>query len=358
MRAFVTESVNQFAVRDDVEVVGPGSNEVRVQIMAAGVCRTDLSAVNGTWPTKLPCVNGHEGAGVIAEVGVGVTTAAVGQHVILSSPWCGRCYYCTHGSPWFCVTKDLGGARAKFRFADGTPVQSMVGKGTWAQETVVAASGVTVIPDSIPFDVASVIGCAVMTGTGQVINVAQPEPGATAIFVGGGGIGACAVMGAKLAGCGLIVVVEPAEPKHDALRRFGATHVIAPDEVRDTIRELTGGRGFDYAFENVGRAETIRTAWDATRLGGTVVVTGLGGRAGKMEFDLQELAVQGKRLLGNNAGGVVSERDFPRYCELYELGKLDLDALITRRLTLDDLPDALHALDHDPTVQRQVVQFA
>jgi len=358
MRAFVTESINEYSIRDDVEIVGPGPNEVRVGIKAAGVCRTDLSAVNGKWPTKLPCVNGHEGAGVILEVGTHVTGLSVGQHVIVGSPWCGRCYQCTHGSPWFCVLKDLGGANAKFRLADGTPVQSMVGKGTWTEETVVTATGVTVIPDSIPFDVASVMGCAVMTGTGQVINVAKPEPGATAIFVGGGGIGACAIMGAKLAGCGLIVAVEPAAPKHEALKHFGANHVITPEEVPDAIRELTDGRGFDYAFENVGRAETIRAAWDATRMGGTVVVTGLGGTAGKIEFDLHELAVQGKRLLGNNAGGVVSERDFPRYCALYELGKLDLDALITKRMKIDDLPDALHALDHDPTVQRQVIQFA
>ena len=358
MRAFVIEAIDRYRIRDDVETAEMGPLDVRVQMKAAGVCRTDLSAINGKWPTALPCVDGHEGAGIITAVGAHVTDREVGQHVVLGSPFCGQCYFCTHGSPWFCVHKDQGGRRPKFRLVDGTPVYSMVGKGTWAEELVVAASGVTPIPQEVPFAVGALIGCAVMTGVGQVINVARPEAGSSAIVFGGGGIGACAVMGAKLSGCGTIVVVEPASPKHEALVRFGATHVIAPDQVDDAIQQLTDGRGFDYAFENVGRAETLRAAWDATRKGGTVVVTGLGGTQGRVEFDLNELSVLGKHLIGNMAGGLLSPRDFPRYAELYLLGKLDLDALISRRGTIDDLPAQLEALDHDPTVQRQVIEFA
>ncbi len=358
MRAFVIEQIDRYAVRDDVETADLGPFDVRVAMRAAGVCRTDHSAVNGKWPTALPCVNGHEGAGVIVEVGDQVRDRTPGQHVILGSPYCGVCYFCTHGSPWFCVDKDQGGTRPKFRLSDGTPVYSMVGKGTWAEELVVAASGVTPIPKAVPFAVASIIGCAVMTGVGQVINVARPEPGSSAIFFGGGGIGSCALMGARLSGCGTIVAVDPAEPKHEALRRFGATHVITPDQVPDVVQELTDGRGFDYSFENVGRPETLRAAWDSARKGGTVVITGLGGTKGRVEFDLNELSVLGKHLIGNMAGGVLSPRDFPRYCELYLQGKLDLDALITRRGTIDDLPTYLGALDTDPTIQRQVVEFA
>jgi S-(hydroxymethyl)glutathione dehydrogenase/alcohol dehydrogenase len=358
MRAFVIEEIDRYSIRDDVETVDLGPMDVRVQMKAAGVCRTDHSAVNGKWPTVLPCVNGHEGAGVIIEVGGAVRDRTVGQHVVIGAPYCGVCYFCTHGSPWFCVHKDQGGANAKFRLSDGTPIYSMVGKGTWSQEMIVSAWGVTPIPDEVPFEVAALIGCAVMTGVGQVINVARPEAGASAIFFGGGGIGSCAVMAAKLAGCGAIVAVDPATPKHEALRRFGATHVITPDQVGDAIGELTDGRGFDYSFENVGRPETLRAAWDAARKGGTVVVTGLGGTDGRMEFDLNELSVLGKHLIGNMAGGLLSPRDYPRYAELYLLGKLDLDSLITRRGTIDDLPAFLDALDTDPTIQRQVISFA
>jgi S-(hydroxymethyl)glutathione dehydrogenase/alcohol dehydrogenase len=357
MRAFVIEEVDRYAIRDDVEPAELGPLDVRIRMRAAGVCRTDHSAIDGRWPTALPCVNGHEGAGIITEVGEDVRDREVGQHVILGNPYCGVCYYCTHGSAPFCIHKDQGGTRAKFRLRDGTPVYSMVGKGTWSEELVVAAYGATPIPADVPFHVAALLGCAVMTGVGQVINLARPEQGASAIFFGGGGIGACAVMGATLAGCGTIVAVDPAKPKHDALRRFGATHVITPDQVADTVADLTDGRGFDYSFENVGRPETLRAAWDAARKGGTVVVTGLGGTHGKIEFDLNELSVLGKHLIGNMAGGVLSPRDFPRYCELYRLGKLDLDALVSRRGTIDDLPDYLDALDSDPTIQRQIIEF-
>lgn len=357
MRAFVIEEINRCAIRDDVATAELGPLDVRVRMKAAGVCRTDHSAINGKWPTQLPAVNGHEGAGIIIEIGSNVFDRKVGQHVIIGNPYCGTCYYCTHGSAPFCVHKDQGGRRAKFRLADGTPVYSMVGKGTWSEELVVAAVGASPIPEAVPFDVASLMGCAVMTGVGQVINVARPEPGSSAIFFGGGGIGSCAIMGARLVGCGTIVAVEPAEPKHAALRDFGATHVITPQQVGEAVRDLTEGRGFDYSFENVGRPETLRAAWDSARKGGTVVVTGLGGTSGKMEFDLNELSVLGKHLVGNMAGGVLSPRDFPRYCELYLNGMLDLDALITRRGTIDDLPDHLDALDNDPTIQRQIIEF-
>jgi S-(hydroxymethyl)glutathione dehydrogenase / alcohol dehydrogenase len=356
MRAFVTEAIDRYAIRDDVETAELGPRDVRVKMKAAGVCRTDHSAINGKWPTALPCVNGHEGAGIITEIGRDVRDREVGQHVIIGAPYCGVCYFCTHGTPWFCVEKDWG-HNAKFRFADGTPVYAMVGKGTWAEEMIVTAWGVTPIPDAVPFEIAALIGCAVMTGTGQVINVAQPEAGSSAIFFGGGGIGACALMGARLSGCGIIVAVEPALPKHEALRHFGATHVITPEQVPDAIAELTDGRGFDYSFENVGRPETLRSAWDAARRGGTVVVTGLGGTKGEMVFDLNELSVLGKHLIGNMAGGLMSPRDYPRYAEMYLRGQLDLDSLISRRGTIDDLPEFLEALDTDPTIQRQVISI-
>lgn len=357
MRAYVIEALDMCAIRDDVEVLALGPLDVKISIKAAGVCRSDLSVQTGKVPTGIPCVNGHEGAGIITEVGAEVRNRHVGQRVLIGQAQCGECYYCSHQAPWFCETKDKAGVKAKFRLADGTLLGSHVGKGTWAEEILMPSNATVPIPDGVPYDIASLIGCAVITGTGQVLNLARPEAGSSAIFFGGGGIGACAVMGAKLVGCGQIVVVEPARPKHEALRRFGATHVITPSEVPDAIAELTAGRGFDYSFENVGRPETVRAAWDAARRDGTVVITGLGGAKGTVEFDLNELARHGKRLLGNVGGGAVASRDYARYCELYLLGKLDLDALITSRGTLDDLPGFLAALDDDPTVLRQVVEF-
>lgn len=357
MRAFVIEEIGRFSIRDDVETVPIGPTEVRVRVKAAGVCRTDHSAISGNWPTGMPCVAGHEGAGIITEIGSEVHDRTVGQHVIIGHPQCGQCYYCAHGAQWFCEKKDLGGARAKFRLRDGRELGSMVGKGTWAEELLVSANAAIPYPVEVPFEVASLMACAVMTGVGQVINVARPEVGSSAILFGGGGIGACAAMGARLAGCGAIVVVEPSVPKHALLKHFGATHVVTPEEVPDAVATVTAGRGFDYSFENVGRAETLRAAWTATRLDGTMVVTGLGGTQGKVEFDLNELSVHGKHLVGNVAGGLVTARDFALYCDLYLMGKLDLDALITGRGQLDDLPAFIVALDEDPSVLRQVISL-
>jgi S-(hydroxymethyl)glutathione dehydrogenase/alcohol dehydrogenase len=228
---------------------------------AAGVCRTDLSVITGDWPIPLPCVDGHEGAGIVVQVAPDVADLTVGQHVIIGARMCGRCYYCVRAAPWYCVTKDLASVQPRFRLEDGTLVSAMVGKGTWAEEVVVPQDMAVAIPDTVPWDVASLIGCAVSTGVGQVLNLARPPAGSGVLILGGGGIGACTVMGAALAGCAPIVVVEPATPKHDALLGFGATHAIHPESLLDAVAELTAGRGFDATFENVGRPDSIRQRW-------------------------------------------------------------------------------------------------
>ena len=357
MRAFVVEAPGRYAVRDDVEPFPVGPNDVRIQMKSAGICRTDLSVITGAWPIAMPCVDGHEGAGVVVEVGADVVVPEVGQHVVVAAPMCGRCYFCVRAVPWFCVTKDLGSAEPRFRLGDGTFVSAMVGKGTWATEIVVPKDMAVVVPDEVPFEVACLVGCAVGTGVGQVLNVGRPEAGSSVLVLGGGGIGACTVMGAVLAGCGPIVVVDPSRQKHETLVGFGATHAIVPEELAGLSARLTAGRGFDLAFENVGLASTIRCAVDATRLGGTVVFTGLGGAEGRVSFDLNELSARGRHLVGSFGGGLVPPRDLPRYCELYLRGRLPLDDLISRRLGFDDIPLALRALDEEPGLMRQVIQF-
>jgi S-(hydroxymethyl)glutathione dehydrogenase/alcohol dehydrogenase len=357
VKAFVVEAPGTFGVRDDVQTLPMGPGDVRVKMRAAGICRTDLSVIHGDWPTAMPCVDGHEGAGIVVEVGDDVNGPVVGNHVVIGARMCGRCYYCVRGAPWYCVTKDLGSAQPRFRLADGTPLSAMVGKGTWAEELVVPQDMAVVIAEDVPLQVASLIGCAVATGVGQVLNVGRPEAGSSALILGGGGIGACTVMGAALAGCTPIVVVDPATSKHETLLGLGASHAVRPEDLPGAVAELTAGRGFDAAFENVGRPETIRAAVDATRVGGTVVFTGLGGRSGTVTFDLNELSAGGRHLIGNFSGGLVPPRDLPRYCELYSRGFLALDTLISRRLVLDDLPRALRALEDEPGLLRQVIEF-
>lgn len=358
MRAVVTEELNSVVVRDGVEAMPVGPNEVRVKMKASGICRTDLSATNGTWPTKLPVILGHEGAGVLTEVGSAVTGLAAGDRIILANlVGCGKCYFCLRGQRFLCGHEDQMGAAQHNFLVDGQPGFGMVGLGAWAQEiTLPSVNVVPFVGDDIPFEIASLINCAVMTGVGAVISTAKVEPGSTVVVIGAGGVGAAVVQGARLAGAGLIVVVDPIEAKHERLKAMGATHAITPEALADTRRDLTGGIGFDYAFENVGRANTLRSAWDATRVGGMVVTSGIGSPTAEAGLNLYEITMDAKRLVGSVGGSVNPLKDYQIYLDLWRSGQLDLQALISKTITLDDAVDALAALESGEEM-RQVIVF-
>jgi S-(hydroxymethyl)glutathione dehydrogenase/alcohol dehydrogenase len=360
VKAIVVEEIGTSLVRDDVEVVAVGPREVRVKMRASGICRTDLSAAKGIWPTRLPVILGHEGAGEVLEVGSDVTDMAEGDRVILANlRGCGQCYFCLRGQRFLCGHEDQKGAAKHNFLVGGNPAFGMVGLGAWAEEVVLPeVSVVPFVGDDVPFQVASLINCAVMTGVGAVINTAKVEPGSTVVIIGAGGVGAAAVQGARLAGAGQIVVVDPVESKFERLVGFGATHTITPEALADTKQEVTGGIGFDYAFENVGRKETLRAAWDATRLGGMVVLSGIGSESTEAGLNLYEIVMEGKRLVGSVGGSVNPLRDYQMYLDLWRTGQLDLEGLITSTITLEDAPDAMAALDSGADISRQVIVFA
>jgi S-(hydroxymethyl)glutathione dehydrogenase / alcohol dehydrogenase len=359
MKAVVVEELGKVRVRDDVQPIALGPGEVRIRMRASGICRTDLSASNGTWPTRLPVILGHEGAGELLEVGLDVKHLQEGAKVILANlSGCGRCYYCLRGQNFLCGHDAQKGAATHNFLVDGEPAFGMVGLGAWAEEVVLPAAGVVpFVGDDVPFPVASLINCAVMTGVGAVVNTAKVEPGATVLIVGAGGVGAAAVQGARLAGAGLIVVVDPIESKFPRLREFGATHTVTPEQLADAKQDLTRGIGFDYAFENVGRSETIRSAWDATRLGGMVVLSGIGSQTTPAPLSLYEITMDAKRLVGSVGGSVSPLRDYQIYLDLWRTGQLDLEGLITSTITLDEAPTAMAALDSGADISRQVIVF-
>ena len=359
MQAVVVEEIGSVKVRDDVEATAVGPDEVKVRMRASGICRTDLSAYTGTWPTRKPVILGHEGAGELIEVGSEVKGMAEGDRVILANlRGCGHCFFCVRGEPYLCGHEDQqGAAKPNFTVA-GEPGYGMVGLGAWAQEVVLPAiSVVPFIGDDVPFQIASLVNCAVMTGVGAVISTAKVEPGSSVVIIGAGGVGAAAVQGARLAGAGTIVVVDPIESKFPRLKQFGATHTIVPDALADARQDLTKGIGFDYAFENVGRAETMRAAWDATRLGGMVVLSGIGSTSTPAPFTLYELTMEAKRLVGSVGGSVVPLRDYQIYLDLWRTGALDLEGLITKTISLDEAPEAMAALDSGADISRQVIVF-
>jgi S-(hydroxymethyl)glutathione dehydrogenase/alcohol dehydrogenase len=349
MKAAVCHELNQPVRVEDVTIDAPRREEVRVRIAAAGVCHSDLSVVHGVIRAKLPIVLGHEGAGVVEEVGEGVTHVAPGDKVVLS--WvtpCGRCFYCRIGRPNLC---DLGAQiNTTNRMPDGTSrvhgdgvdlnVYSAVG--TMAELAVVPANAAVKIPPDAALEKCALLGCAVMTGVGAVFNTAQVTPGSSVAVFGAGGVGLNVIQGAAIAGAERIIAIDNQPRKLELARTFGASDVIDPGQAdaAKAIRDLTGGRGVDYAFEAIGHKQTIELAFAATRKGGTCVVVGLGGLDEKVELRAFLLPLFEKRLMGSWYGGANVHLDIPRLWALYRAGKLKLDQLVTRTYELAQINQA------------------
>jgi S-(hydroxymethyl)glutathione dehydrogenase/alcohol dehydrogenase len=344
MRAAVmTRPGTPLDVRDDVELRAPGPGEVEVALHATGVCHTDLSVLEGRIPHPVPCVLGHEGAGAIAALGEGVDTLAVGQRVVLT--WiasCGHCFFCRSGRPNLCP--DAASNLTQRFTLDGTDLWAGIGTATFAERTVVPASMAIPLPDDVPIELAALLGCAVTTGVGAALNTAQVTPGSSVVVVGCGGVGINVVQGARIAGAAEIVAVDPVPEKREAARRFGATHSVDPEELAEVAPTLTSGLGFDFGFEAVGQPATIRAAWDATRRGGVTTVVGAGDADAQVAFNAFELFYFERQLRGCVYGSTNPALDVPRLLSLWRHGRLDLEGLVSRRGSLDDVNQAFETM--------------
>jgi S-(hydroxymethyl)glutathione dehydrogenase/alcohol dehydrogenase len=339
-----------------VEAVGPGPNEVRIRVRAAGVCHSDLSARLGVLPQPAPMILGHEAAGDVVAVGEGVDDLAVGDRVIANwLPPCARCLSCLRGEPYLCVEHVMMAMMQPRFLAGGEPAFGMAGCGSFAEEMVVPRAGAVKIGDDVPYEIGALVGCGVMTGFGAVVNTARIEPGSTVVVIGCGGVGISAIQGAKVSGAALIVGVDTAEAKHEIARRFGATYAVSPDELADVIAAHTGGEGFDYAFDVVAAPQTLRSAWAAARRGGTVVVVGAGRADQTVEFSPFELLFEGKSILASLYGSADVRRDFNRILDIWRSGQLDLEGMISHRLRLDDVDEALDSLGRGDVIRQVVV---
>jgi Zn-dependent alcohol dehydrogenase len=360
MRAAVIQAagVKEVELRDDATTVGPDPDEVKVKIKATGVCHSDLSIMSGTIPNNYPAVLGHEASGEVIEVGDHVTAVAPGDRVVICwTPACGLCRDCVAGRPYLCLTYIVAGySKPRFRLGDGASAYGMAGCGTWAEEMVVPWQACVPVADDVPYEYAALLGCGISTGVGAVVNTAKVSPGSTVAVVGCGGVGLSVIQGAKAAGAATILAVDPLESKHEVAKRFGATHTATPEGADELRNLLTGGQGFDYAFEVVGRGATIRAAWQLAGRGGDVIVVGAGGAGDKVEFNAFELLFEGKSLKASLYGGSNLRRDVPRLADLWRSGQLDLEGLITRRIRFEDLNDAVATLERGDAI-RQVVVF-
>ncbi|MGI9622573.1 MAG: Zn-dependent alcohol dehydrogenase [Acidimicrobiales bacterium] len=345
-------------VTDSIELNDPGADDVVVRITHTGVCHSDVSAMNGTIPQAVPAVLGHEGAGVVEAVGTGVTAVSEGDHVIVAwSPPCGSCIFCTgHKQPNLCSTVQFGPMLMPHFREGNSEVHAMAGTGTFAERTLLPKQAVVKIDPDVPLDVASLIGCGVMTGAGAAMNTADVEPGSSVIVYGCGGVGIAAIQGARIAGAAEIVAVDLNEAKLGEAQRFGATHAVLPGDVEAAKAEITEGQGFDYALECVGSSVTMRAAFDAVRRGGTCCVVGVGRGDDMLSFNAFELFFLEKTLVGSYYGGTDVRTDFHRLLKLYRHGKLDLEGMISKRITLDEINPALEAVRQGEVI-RQVIEF-
>jgi S-(hydroxymethyl)glutathione dehydrogenase/alcohol dehydrogenase len=342
VRAAVLRAAGEPLRVEEITLPAPGPTQVRVRLIATGVCHSDHSLARGTLTHSVPVVLGHEGCGRVVEVGSAVRGVGRGDAVLFNwAPACRACWWCDHGEPFLCAHADRAGAEPYATLAGGTPVYPGLGVAAFATETLVAEAACIRIPDDVNLEEAALLGCAALTGVGAVSHAAGVQPGDSVVVIGLGGVGLCAVQGARIAGAAPIIAVDGSSAKAELAQGLGATHVISPGaDLGKRVRALTGGRGADHAIECVGRAETIRSAWSVTRRGGRATIVGLGSRTDTLTFNALEIAHFARTLRGSMYGNSDPAVDVPVLLEHVRAGRLDLGALVTRRLGLDDVEDA------------------
>lgn len=354
MKAVVFRSPGAPLEYIDVELAAPKAGEVRVKIAAAGVCHSDLHVKRGEWDAPAPLVMGHEGSGVVVELGEGVTSLSVGDHVVLSwVPPCGECRYCRSGHEARCQKVVTVVAPHGVLFdgtsrlsIDGEPIHHYLGVSSFAEEVVVPASGAVKVRDDAPLDVVALVGCAVATGVGAVLNTAAVEPGSTVVVIGCGGVGLNVVQGAKLAGAERIVAIDVNADKTALAAQFGATDSIDASQT-DAVAALYEliPDGVDYAFDAIGRTSTTEQAIQMLGLGGAAVIVGLPPTGAKASFEPLVLAEADQRILGSNYGSVRPSIDIPALVDRYMDGQLKLDPLVSGRRPLAEAAQAFEDLE-------------
>lgn len=333
---------------ETLDLQPPQSGEVLVKMAAAGVCHSDWHLMTGATSHPLPVVPGHEGAGVVEAVGAGVTHLRPGDYVALNwAPSCGHCFYCLRGRPSLCQTyvepiwagTMLDGTTRLTK--NGQPVYHFSALACFADYVVVPEVCCVPLPKAVPFEIAALIGCAVTTGVGAVLNTAKVEPGSSVVVIGAGGVGLSVILGAKLAGAAQIIAVDAHEAKGDIALAFGATDfILNRPETNDAVRGMTGGRGADYVFEAVGIPALQEQSLDLTRPGGTAVLVGISPMGSGTNLPGAILTRQEKTVTGSYYGTANTARDFPLYADLYLKGKLDLDRLISKKYPLEKINEA------------------
>ncbi len=351
MKAAVLRSQGEPMRIEELHLDDPKEKEVRIRVVASGVCHSDYSVAHGVLRSPLPVVLGHEAGGIVEEVGPGVEDLAPGDHVIAAlTPSCGECPFCKEEKPFLCVQtiptmghSTMVDGTTRLRAGDEA-VHQLCAIGSFAEQAVIPAGAAIKIPEDVSLETACLVGCGVTTGVGAVLNTAQVEPSTSVAVLGCGGVGLSIVQGARLARAGTIIAVDPVEEKRNIALDIGATHAIDPttEDVAKAVRGITR-MGVHYAFEAIGKIETIELMWRLLRPTGKAIVVGMPSLREEVKLRVQGFFAQ-RQITGSVYGSAVPKRDIPKFIELYRKGKLDLDRMITSFIRLEDVNSAFAAM--------------
>lgn len=358
MLAVICEEVGERVMVEEVTLSPVGDNDVLVKTEASGVCHTDLSMVKGYSGQAMPMVLGHEGTGTVVEIGRHVTRCKPGDRVIVSwAPTCGVCWHCVRHEAQHCdLFSSIHGRHTVLR-KDGSRAAMMAGLGTFSEMMLISELSVVPIKTELPAEQLAMIGCGVTTGVGAALWTAEVKPGSTVAVFGLGGVGLSVIQGARIAGAARIFGIDPLVGKRNIAESFGATDLIDPEE-GDVVEQLiaaTDGRGVDYSFEVVGQASIALQAFNAVRRRGTAVVVGMPKFDALLQLPLTPLFFMEKRLIGSLYGSVQIREHFPLLVEFAEKGMLDLEAMISRRISLASVNDAFSAMESGEVIRSVIL---
>ncbi|MCR4268256.1 Zn-dependent alcohol dehydrogenase [Nitratireductor sp. ZSWI3] len=344
---------------ETLELAAPGHGEVLVDVKACAICHSDISYADGAWGGDLPAVYGHEAAGIVAGTGPGVTAVKPGDHVVVTLiRSCGHCHYCVRHSLVMCEEVFPLDQKGPLTFTDGSPCEQGLRTGAFAEKVVVHESQIAPVPADMPFDVASLLACGVITGYGAVVNTAKVAPGQAVAVIGCGGVGLNSIQGAALAGASPVIALDLSEDKLAAARSFGATHGFSPADPEHAreIRRLTQGRGVDFVFVTVGVEAALASAPRYITRNGAVVVVGMPPNGVRIPYDPGKLAAWNQKIIGSKMGEARIGHDIPILVDHYHKGRLKLDELITARYPLEGINEAIAAVK-DGRALRNVIVF-
>ena len=358
MKAAVCREFAKPLVIEDIQLAEPGSNDVRIRLKACSICHSDVSFADGIWGGQLPAVYGHEGAGIVEAVGVGVQDYAVGDHVIVTLiRHCGDCHYCSDDVEVLCEGEFDLAKFAPITNANGETLEQAMNCGAFAEEVLVHESQLQKAPKDMPFDVASLLACGVITGYGAVAHASDLREGQHAIVIGCGGVGLNSLQGASLKGAASVIAMDLEKEKRELALRFGATHAIDPrdSDAVEQVMAITGGRGADTVFVTVGAKSAIDSAQNFITKNGTVVIVGMPSSDTRGDYDPGTMAAWGQKIIGTKMGNSVIAVDIPELLELYAKGEYKLDELISGRFKLEDINQAMDEVRSGKAIKNIIV---